>query len=85
MTRSHLSLSSCKQSASVRLIFRLAISSITVVAFHKKLPDVGKKLIGVGFVIIEQADALVAQAAVFSTGEVGSLGSACRRWIYNRH
>jgi hypothetical protein len=56
-----------------------------VVALHEKLADIGKKLVGVGFVIVEQADALVIQAAVFSVRELGLFGSSGCRWIHNRY
>jgi hypothetical protein len=55
----------------------------TVATFFQKRPDKGEKLIGIGFVVIEETDLLSVEASVRSTGELGLFGNAGCRWIHN--
>jgi hypothetical protein len=55
----------------------------TFVSLLQKVAYVSEKFIGIGFVIVQQTNALMAQAAVFSGSELGPLENPRRRWINN--
>jgi hypothetical protein len=55
----------------------------TFVSLLQKVAYVSEKFIGIGFVIIQQTNALMAQAAVFSGSELSPLRNSGRRWIHN--
>jgi len=55
----------------------------TVVSLLQKLSDIGKKLVCIRFVIVQQTNALVAQAAVFPGSELGPFRNSRRSRIHN--
>jgi hypothetical protein len=55
----------------------------TFVSLFEKFTHMSKKFVGIGFVIVQQTNALMAQAAVSSGSELSSLRNSGRRWIHN--
>ena len=76
ITTSQRPISSGKQSASVRLILRSATSSISPLSPLEQITDKLQKLIGIGFVVVEQADAQSAQGIVLAPGQTGLFARA---------
>jgi hypothetical protein len=60
MTTSHLPASSWRKSAPVRVIFSSRDELNTFVSLFEKLTHMSKKFVGIGFVIVQQTNALVA-------------------------
>ena len=59
MTTSHSSASSSRKSAPVRVIFLSGDELNTVVSLLQKLAHMSEKFVGIGFVIVQETNALV--------------------------
>src|SRR6266478_2933266 len=55
----------------------------TVASLLQKRSDIAEKLVGIGFAIVQQTNALVAQAAVFPGSELGPFRNSGRSRIHN--
>src|SRR5215813_11561369 len=55
----------------------------TFISLREKLTHMSEKFVGIGFVIVQKTNALVAQAAILSGSKPSSLRNSRRRWINN--
>src|SRR5262245_33681645 len=53
------------------------------VSLLEKLTHMSEKFVGIGLVVVQETNALMAQAAVFSGSEPSPFGDSGRRWIDN--
>mgnify|MGYP006955680906 CR=1 FL=1 len=84
MTTSHSSASSWRKSAPVRVISS-GDELNPFVSLLEKLTHTSEKFVGIGLVIVQETNALVAQAAIFSGSEPSLFGDSGRRWIDNTY